>query len=151
MNAWMDHYHAQGGPILFEVLIVEIINDIRLASGLQPFTISPTLMMSARFKSQAMTDMGYRGHTNPVYGRFSTIPRQLFGYPSNVYIGENLNRWSRTPAEVVANWMRSEGHRANILRPEYTEIGVGFHQLRWTQHFGGGNTSHLPPPTTAPW
>lgn len=30
------------------------------------------------------------------------------------------------PNQVVAAWMNSPGHRANILNPRYTEIGVGF-------------------------
>ena len=150
MNAWMDHYHAQGGPNLFELEVVRLTNEIRIAAGLQPLAISPTLMMSARFKSQAMTDMGYMSHDSPVYGSFWNIPRELFGYPV-VAMRENLARWNRSPQAVVDAWMRSEGHRANILNPNSTEIGVGFHEMRWTQHFGAGNTSHLPAPTTAPW
>jgi len=107
-------------------------------------------MMSARFKSQAMTDMGYTGHDNPVYGCFTNILIELFGYPMAA-LGENLSYWRRSPQETVDAWMRSPGHRVNILDPNFTEIGVGFYEMRWTQHFGSANTSHLPAPTTAPW
>ncbi|TXK87566.1 sporulation protein, partial [Parageobacillus sp. SY1] len=43
----------------------------------------------------------------------------------------------RTPQEVVAAWMNSPGHRANILNKNYTHIGVGFEEngYIWTQQF----------------
>jgi uncharacterized protein YkwD len=51
-----------------------------------------------------------------------------------------------TPEAVVAGWMNSPGHRANILKPELKEIGVGYYFLAddtgkvnyhhyWTQVF----------------
>ncbi|MGY4644868.1 CAP domain-containing protein [Cellulomonas sp. URHB0016] len=40
-------------------------------------------------------------------------------------IGENLALGYPTAAAVLAGWMGSEGHRANILRPGYEQIGVG--------------------------
>ena len=39
-------------------------------------------------------------------------------------VGENLALGYPTPLAVVAGWMGSEGHRANILNPTYTQIGV---------------------------
>jgi uncharacterized protein YkwD len=38
---------------------------------------------------------------------------------------ENLAFGDPTPAGVVANWMRSAGHRMNIMNPAYSETGVG--------------------------
>jgi uncharacterized protein YkwD len=57
-------------------------------------------------------------------------------------IGENIACGQRSPAEVVTGWMNSPGHRANILRREFTHIGVGFAGggragTYWTQVFGG--------------
>jgi uncharacterized protein YkwD len=44
------------------------------------------------------------------------------------WVGENLH-WgteaNATPVKAVEGWMKSPGHRANILRPEFTEVGVG--------------------------
>ncbi len=40
-------------------------------------------------------------------------------------VGENIACGQRSAAEVVRGWMNSPGHRANILRPEFTRIGVG--------------------------
>lgn len=45
---------------------------------------------------------------------------------NNVYTaGENLARGDMTPRQVVNAWMKSPGHRANILKARYTHIGVG--------------------------
>jgi hypothetical protein len=68
------------------------------------------------------------------------------GY-SGVTWGENIAKGQSTPAEVVAGWMDSDGHCANIMNPMFTEIGVGFYEgtqtnqyynenLYWTQNFG---------------
>ena len=43
-------------------------------------------------------------------------------------IGENI-AWGTgqlaTPASIVRSWMRSPGHRANILRRRFREVGIG--------------------------
>ncbi|MCZ9338405.1 CAP domain-containing protein, partial [Streptomyces sp. TRM76130] len=48
----------------------------------------------------------------------------------------------RSPAAVVEGWMNSPGHRANILKAEFTHIGIGLAGggragTYWTQLFGG--------------
>jgi uncharacterized protein YkwD len=50
----------------------------------------------------------------------------------------------QTPQEVVKAWMNSEGHRKNILNPNFTHIGVGYAKggtgrFYWTQMFIGRN------------
>ena len=46
------------------------------------------------------------------------------------------------PGLFVGNVMQSEGHRANIMNPGYTDLGVGIAQGQggtyWVQNFGGG-------------
>ena len=43
-----------------------------------------------------------------------------------VTAGENIAKGYSTPERVVDAWMNSPGHRANILNPSYTMIGVGY-------------------------
>jgi uncharacterized protein YkwD len=60
--------------------------------------------------------------------------------------GENIATGFATPASVMSGWMNSPDHRANILNPTYTDIGIGEnpHPVRgygtgggtWTQDFG---------------
>jgi uncharacterized protein YkwD len=43
-------------------------------------------------------------------------------------LGENLawgSRGQATPRAIVRSWMRSPGHRANMLQPRFREIGIG--------------------------
>ena len=53
-------------------------------------------------------------------------------------IGENIAKGQPTPAEVMADWMTSPGHCANILEPLFESQGVGFHGSGdvWTHTFG---------------
>jgi uncharacterized protein YkwD len=54
--------------------------------------------------------------------------------------GENCAEGAQTPAEVMDMWMHSDGHRGNILNPNYKEIGIGVATSQngiryWTQVF----------------
>jgi len=54
--------------------------------------------------------------------------------------GENIAAGQRTPEIVVDAWMNSPGHRANILSPNFSKIGVGYvtnssGRPYWTQIF----------------
>lgn len=57
--------------------------------------------------------------------------------------GENIAAGQQTPAEVVADWMNSEGHRENILNGDYKYLGVGYYysnagyRHQWVQLFWG--------------
>jgi len=135
LNAWIADYHSQGGSNYFELEILHLVNIERENAGLQHLAVSPTLMMSARFKAQSMSDIGYFSHENPVSGHFANISRQLFNYPL-VSMGENIARGQITPQEVVRDWMDSPSHRINILHTSFTEIGVGFYNGHWVQKFG---------------
>lgn len=51
-------------------------------------------------------------------------------------LGENLAKGQLSVDEVLEDWMNSEGHRKNILRPQFTEIGIGLFENIWVQNFG---------------
>jgi uncharacterized protein YkwD len=45
-----------------------------------------------------------------------------------VWVGENIYAGAgpdATPVRAASHWMKSPGHRENILRPQFTEVGVG--------------------------
>jgi uncharacterized protein YkwD len=52
--------------------------------------------------------------------------------------GENIAGGSATAEDAVAQWMGSDGHCANIMSPDYVDIGVGYvdDARLWTQVFG---------------
>ena len=121
----------------FEAEVVRLVNDIRVENGLQPLKANWELSRVARYKSQDMLDKGYFSHTSPTYGSpFQMI--KAFGLSYRT-AGENIAMGYSSPQAVVNGWMNSSGHRANILNPSYTQIGVGYvaQGSYWTQMFIG--------------
>lgn len=121
----------------FEQEVVRLVNKERAAKGLPPLTHNWQLSRVARYKSEDMQQNKYFSHTSPVYGTpFQMIKSFGISYRT---AGENIARGQASPAAVVAAWMSSAGHRANILNKSFTEIGVGYvaNGRYWTQMFIG--------------
>ena len=119
----------------FEREVVNLVNEIRLKNGLTPMTSHWELSRIARYKSRDMSENGYFSHTSPVYGSpFDMIKSFGLSYKT---AGENIAKGQKNPKNVVAAWMNSTGHRANILNSKFTTIGVGYEQYGhyWTQMF----------------
>lgn len=124
----------------FEQKVVDLTNQERAKQGLAPLKIDTTLSKMARDKAQDMRDKNYFSHQSPTYGSpFDMMKKYGITYRA---AGENIAAGQKTPEEVVNAWMNSEGHRANILNPNYTAIGVGYVQggsygSYWVQEFIG--------------
>jgi uncharacterized YkwD family protein len=118
-----------------EQRVVELTNAERRKQGLPDLKADTKLSQVAREKSKDMQAKGYFSHTSPTYGSPFDMMRD-FGvtYQS---AGENIAQGQRSPEEVVQAWMNSEGHRKNILSPDFTHIGVGHETTanHWTQMF----------------
>ena len=128
---------APGAGPLAEV--VAATNVERARHGLPALTVDARLGAAAQDHSDDMVRRAFFSHDNPdgaqVWDR--ALAR---GYRYRK-VAENIAAGQRSAAEVVAGWMDSPGHRANILDRELTQIGVG-HALggsygtTWTQVFG---------------
>ena len=121
----------------YEAEVVRLVNQHRASNGLPALKSNWELSRVARYKSQDMADRGYFSHNSPTYG----TPFQMltaFGLSYRT-AGENIAYGQRTPKQVVDGWMNSPGHRANILNPSYTQLGVGYVSggNYWTQLFIG--------------
>ena len=123
LDAWIAEYHRLGGPNDFELEVLRLVNIERERAGVSPLAANETLMMAARFKTQSMGDIGYMGHESPVFGQFHNMARELFGIE---IWAENLGFGQSTPQAVVNSWLNSPQHRANMLNPGHTEVGIGF-------------------------
>lgn len=118
--------------------VIRLVNIERSKSGLQLLKTNWQLCRVARYKSADMANKGYFAHNSPTYG----TPFQMmesFGLRFSA-AGENIAYGQRTPAQVMADWMNSPGHRNNILSRSFTEIGVGLAKNKsgvcyWTQQF----------------
>lgn len=121
----------------YEEQVVRLVNEIRRENGLGELTLNWELSRVARYKSQDMVDKQYFSHTSPTYGSPFQMMR-AFGLSYRV-AGENIAYGYSTPQAVVNGWMNSEGHRKNILHPDFTQIGVGYvaQGNYWTQMFIG--------------
>ena len=132
------HIPQQDSSVLaFEKEVIRLVNEERAEYGLKALSENWQLSRVARYKSQDMADNHYFSHTSPTYGSpFQMI--RAFGLTFRS-AGENIAYGQRTPQAVVNAWMRSSGHRANILNASYTQIGVGYVSdgHYWTQMFIG--------------
>ncbi len=124
----------------FEKRVVEIVNEERKKNGLKTLKISKKISKLAREKSEDMRDKKYFDHKSPTYGRPCDHMKKTQKWQT---CGENIAAGQATPEEVMDSWMHSEGHRRNILDPDYKYIGVGFvegfkdseYDTYWTQQF----------------
>ncbi|MFI0960270.1 CAP domain-containing protein [Streptomyces sp. NPDC021080] len=120
--------------------VIALTNTERASAGLAPLTADATLTAAAQAHSADMVARDFYAHTSPE----GTQPwdRAAAAGCTRRSIGENIACGQRSPAEVVQGWMDSPGHRANILKRDFTHIGIGLAGgsragTYWTQLFGG--------------
>lgn len=103
-----------------ERLVLDLVNDERRERGLEPLVWDEQLAELAREWSRGMAQDGSLEHQDP--------QRMLERSDGFSGVGENIFRSTDpVPASTVhVRWMRSDGHRANVLRPEFDRLGVGF-------------------------
>lgn len=110
----------------FPEQVVELTNIERLANGnLPPLKLQSNLMTAGQTHSQNMATRNFFMHCDPDTGTQAWDRMTAAGYSWNA-AAENIAAGQMTPATVVAGWMLSPGHRANILSSAYRETGVGF-------------------------
>lgn len=102
--------------------ILQIVNEKRVEVGLSPLTLSPELTNAANQKAHDMFAVNYWAHISPT-GVTPWVFITQSGY-DYLYAGENLAKDFDKSDEVVEAWMNSPTHRANILKPEYVDIGL---------------------------
>lgn len=97
------------------------VNEVRAAHNLRPLRIDTTLVRAARDYSATLIRRDVFTH-----GALGTRLAR-YGARGPLY-GENL-AWGKgetaTARGIVRGWMASPGHRANLLRPGWTRIGIG--------------------------
>ncbi|NPV93085.1 MAG: LysM peptidoglycan-binding domain-containing protein [Firmicutes bacterium] len=122
----------------FEQQVIDLTNAERKKAGLSPLKANTALCKVARLKSEDMRNNNYFSHSSPTYGSPFNMMRK-YGI-SYTMAGENIAAGYSSPQEVVKAWMKSPGHRQNILNPSYNQIGVGYaaggsYRSYWTQEF----------------
>jgi len=144
----------------FEQEVLKLTNEFRKKNNLKALVLDNNLGKAARDYSKTMATGDFFAHT----GKDGSRPwdrAEKAGYETR-FVGENIAAGYRTPKAVVDGWIKSPGHRANMLNSQYNEIGLGYHFLQndtgsvnyssyWTQLFGKGTiTGSNPKPTPTP-
>jgi uncharacterized protein YkwD len=108
--------------------ILCLLNEERARHGLEPLRRNAILEAASQRHSEDMARRHFFAHDTPD----GMNPRERVtaaGYTTcDCFVGENLY-WGAgihaPPVKAMRGWMRSPGHRRNVLRPEFTEVGVG--------------------------
>ncbi|HVE75490.1 MAG TPA: CvpA family protein [Actinomycetota bacterium] len=119
--------------------IFELVNSERKAAGLGPVRLHVQIREVARKHSRDMYVRGYFAHRTPD-GK-DPFERIHDGEVMFIYAGENLALAPKV-AMVHQGLMNSPKHKENILKPEFTDLGVGVFKgpygLMVTQNFCSG-------------
>lgn len=125
---------------LFELRVIELVNAERNKAGLRSLKHDKKLSEMAREKARDMVVHRYFSHKSPNYGSPFNMMKK-FGISYHC-AGENIASGYNSPETVIQGWMNSPGHRANIMKPLYLHIGVGYFYTNiglynhyWTQEF----------------
>ena len=102
--------------------IITLVNAERQKNGLAPLSANAKLDQTAQMKAQDMTLNNYFAHTSPT-GISPWFWFQKGGYDYQ-FAGENLAVDFNDASAVVKAWMDSPSHRANMLNPNFSEVGV---------------------------
>jgi uncharacterized protein YkwD len=131
-----------------EDLVFAMTNQLRRARQVPPLVRDTELRKLARAFSNDMLVRGFFDHTTPDGVIFSKRIRSHYPYRVRI-VGENIwesygyeHHSPQTLAKlIIADWMSSPGHRANLLDPDFTNMGVGVsarrHMIKVTQEFVG--------------
>jgi uncharacterized YkwD family protein len=105
-----------------ESKILQLVNAERAKAGAKPLGSNGDCTKLARMKSQDMVDKDYFSHQSPTYGSpFDMLKSNNVSY---MYAGENI-AMNQTADAAFKAWMNSEGHKKNIMNPNFTDLGVG--------------------------
>lgn len=109
---------------IWERRILTLTNKRRAKAGCKPLKLSTTLRKAARKHSDLMAKHNTLSHQLPGEPSLGTRITQA-GYRNWRGVGENVAYGYLTPADTMAAWMASPGHRANIVNCKYKHLGVG--------------------------
>lgn len=124
----VGHTLVGQGPNVFLAAVVKsdvimYTDEARAQQGGQALAENELLDAAAQAKADDMAARGYFSHVGPD-GEEPWVWLERAGY-EYVYAGENLAVRFNDSKDVVDAWMASPTHRANIVKPNYTQIGVG--------------------------
>jgi hypothetical protein len=118
-------------------------NRERAKAGLKPLTLDSRLTAAARLHARDMSERDFFDHTSTKPGFETPTDRVQRAGSLDWGAGENI-AFNEEPAAAAGNklleqWMNSPPHRKNLLRPEYTHIGIGVYRDATGRSYGVQN------------
>jgi uncharacterized protein YkwD len=119
-----------------------LVNVQRARHGQRDLRANADLARSAAAHSEDMVSENYFDHVSPA----GETPLQrikastYLPHRSTYMVGENIALGTMqlaTPASIVASWMKSPDHRANILNPDFRDSGIGIVARAPSRYSGG--------------
>lgn len=131
--------------------ILDLINEARARprycgkehfAAVPPVRWNDALAESSQRHSDDMANYNFFDHVNPRDGTHSWDRVERAGY-KYLTTGENIGAGYKSAEAVVEGWITSAGHCANLMNPDFTEMGAAMATNRrskmglyWTQEFG---------------
>lgn len=110
-----------------ELDVLTATNRYRKSQGLQPLEPDARLTAIARLRSQDMANRNYFSHITPegsdVFGIMRS--RQVRFWAAGENLARNNYSIAQAPDVAMQGWIKSAGHRANLLHPSFGHLGVG--------------------------
>ena len=117
--------------------LLGLVNKVRKENGLKEVSWNSSLENSAKIRAKETSTKF--AHTRPNGSRYNTAINTKYKTS-----GENIAAGQSSATEVFNSWMNSEGHKKNILSPNFTQIAVAVYynenstyQYYWSQLFIG--------------
>ena len=121
----------------FAVEVLNLVNAERAKVGVAPLRLADDLQAASAIRAREIIEVF--SHTRPDGSDCFTVMRNR-----GRTCGENIAAGHASAQETVEQWMNSEGHRENILNPNFRELGVGYayedystYHHYWVQLFRG--------------
>ncbi len=112
--------------------VFEIVNQERIKAGVKPLKFNNDMYKAAMVRAKECDESFSHDRPNGT-SCFTALKEAGVKYFS---AGENIAMGYRTPADVMKGWMNSEGHRNNILNPNFTDFACGVYKSGyWSQFF----------------
>lgn len=117
--------------------LLGLVNKVRKENGLKEVSWNSSLENSAKIRAKETSTKF--AHTRPNGSRYNTAINTKYKTS-----GENIAAGQSSATEVFNSWMNSEGHKKNILSPNFTQMAVAVYydenstyQYYWSQLFIG--------------
>ncbi|MFD0417726.1 CAP domain-containing protein [Streptomyces sp. NPDC127108] len=118
--------------------LLVLVNKERARAGCRPLRLDRRVQAAAMAHAKDMAARNYYDHTSPE-GVSAGDRMRKAGYPTGAW-GENIHKGPKGPKTAMRDWMRSSGHRKNILNCAYKDFGAGVSLKAngpwWVQNFG---------------